>query len=319
MVPETTLRIGTRESELAVWQATLVQQLLAQHNIASELVFIKSEGDKDLITPLYEMGVQGIFTKTLDIALLNNKIDIAVHSMKDVPTQLPMGIVQAAVLQRGNYKDCFVPGQILSLAEGEQADMQGLMQNAVVATSSARRKAQWLSKYPDHTLENIRGNVNTRLQKLAVSNWSGAIFAAAGLERINKRPANAVDLDWMLPAPSQGAIVIAALAVNHVALHAAKLLHNQEAGFCTSIEKGILKRLMGGCSTPLSALALKHGKTVFVQASVLSVNGKKEAKFSGEFAAADVEKIADEVAALLLQRGGDEIITELRNGEKETA
>ena len=102
------IRIGTRESQLAVWQATQVQQLLHQHNFSSELVYIKSEGDIDLQTPLYEMGVQGIFTKSLDIALLNNKIDIAVHSMKDVPTQLAKGIVQAAVLKRASYKDLLV-------------------------------------------------------------------------------------------------------------------------------------------------------------------------------------------------------------------
>src|SRR6187549_177798 len=103
------IRIGTRESQLAVWQATLVQQLLAKNNYQSQLVYIKSEGDIDLQTPLYDMGVQGVFTRSLDIALLNNQIDIAVHSMKDVPTQLPKGIVQAAVLKRGNYKDLFVP------------------------------------------------------------------------------------------------------------------------------------------------------------------------------------------------------------------
>src|SRR6188474_1599153 len=102
------IRIGTRESQLAVWQATQVQQLLLQNNFPSELVYIKSEGDIDLQTPLYEMGVQGIFTRSLDVALLSGKIDIAVHSMKDVPTQLPKGIMQAAVLKRGNYKDLFV-------------------------------------------------------------------------------------------------------------------------------------------------------------------------------------------------------------------
>jgi hydroxymethylbilane synthase len=195
------IRIGTRESQLAVWQATLVQQMLAKVNARSELVYIKSEGDIDLQTPLYEMGVQGIFTRSLDIALLNNRIDLAVHSLKDVPTQLPKGIIHCAVLERASYKDLLVyKGDVPSL----------LTQNAAltIATSSIRRKAQWLNRYPDHNIDNLRGNVNTRLKKLEESDWHGAIFAAAGLERINLRPAQSFELDWMLPAPAQGAIVV---------------------------------------------------------------------------------------------------------------
>src|SRR5689334_15749619 len=151
------IRIGTRESQLAVWQATLVQQLLARNNFQSELVYIKSEGDIDLKTPLYEMGVQGVFTRSLDIALLNDKIDIAVHSMKDVPTALAKGIVQAAILKRASYKDIFV-------YKNEISFLDDLNSTATIATSSIRRKAQWLNRYPNHTIENLRGNVNTRLK-----------------------------------------------------------------------------------------------------------------------------------------------------------
>src|ERR1700761_3495160 len=131
------IRIGTRESQLAVWQAVHVQKLLAENGFESELVHIKSEGDIDLQTPLYEMGVQGIFTRSLDIALLNDTIDIAVHSMKDVPTQLPKGIVQAAVLKRASYKDIFV-------YKGNINFLNDLNSTAIIATSSIRRKAQWL-------------------------------------------------------------------------------------------------------------------------------------------------------------------------------
>src|SRR6201986_601428 len=153
------LRIGTRESPLAVWQAKQVQNHFTSQNIQSELVYIKSEGDKDLITPLYALGVQGIFTKALDIALLNDRIDIAVHSMKDVPTQMARGIVAAAVLPRASYKDILVP------KEGS-AFLEDRNDHAVIATSSIRRKAQWLKRYPNHSLENLRGNVNTRLRKV---------------------------------------------------------------------------------------------------------------------------------------------------------
>lgn len=167
------LRIGTRDSQLAVWQATLVQDLLKEQGFKSELVLVKSEGDLDLVTPLYEIGVQGIFTKTLDAALLNNRIDIAVHSMKDVPTQPAQGIVQAAVLERASYKDLLVP----RVAVTDESTLSAYTH--IIATSSTRRKAQWLNRYPEHIIESLRGNVNTRLRKLAESQWYGAIFAAA--------------------------------------------------------------------------------------------------------------------------------------------
>ena len=195
------IRIGTRESQLAVRQATQVKDLLSQHGFTADLVYIKSEGDIDLKTPLYEMGVQGIFTRSLDIALLNNRIDIAVHSLKDVPTQLPKGIVTAAVLKRASYKDIVVYKGELPAALGEWGNSAG-NSPLTIATSSIRRKAQWLNRYPNDSIENLRGNVNTRLQKLADSHWNGAIFAAAGLERIGLRPAQSIDLNWMLPAPA---------------------------------------------------------------------------------------------------------------------
>src|ERR1700749_1032869 len=167
------IRIGTRESQLAVWQATQVQHLLQQHHFQSELVYIKSEGDIDLHTALYEMGVQGIFTRSLDIALLNNTIDIAVHSMKDVPTQLSRGVMQAAVLKRGPVHDLLV-------YKGDTEFLLHKDSTAQIATSSIRRKAQWLHRYPNHQIHNLRGNVNTRLRKLSEESWQGAIFAQAG-------------------------------------------------------------------------------------------------------------------------------------------
>ncbi|MEO6916443.1 MAG: hydroxymethylbilane synthase, partial [Chitinophagaceae bacterium] len=197
----TVIRIGTRESQLALWQATQVKNLLEQHGHPAQLVAVKSDGDIDLKTPLYEMGVQGIFTRSLDIALIENRIDIAVHSMKDVPTRLPMGIVQASVLKRGPVSDLLV----YRINEDFLTEEEKI---SVIATSSIRRKAQWLNRFPHHQLVNLRGNVNTRLQKLKVSEWDGAIFAQAGLERINVRPENSTVLNWMLPAPAQGAIMI---------------------------------------------------------------------------------------------------------------
>src|SRR5690606_22231986 len=151
----------------------------------TQLVPVKSEGDLVLDKPLYEMGITGIFTKTLDVAMLMGKVDIAVHSMKDVPTQLPAGIVQTAVLERATAQDILVTK--------EQVDFA---QPCTVATGSLRRKAQWLHRYPHHQVVDLRGNVNTRLQKLRESDWEGAIFAKAGLERIDVLPSRYIELNW---------------------------------------------------------------------------------------------------------------------------
>jgi hydroxymethylbilane synthase len=254
------LRIGTRDSQLAVWQATLVQSMLKENGVESELIYIKSEGDIDTVTPLYELGVQGVFTKALDAALLDKRIDIAVHSMKDVPTQLAAGIIQAAVLKRANYKDLFVPRPGTNMSNLFEATNE----HAIVATSSIRRIAQWKHRFPNHEIENLRGNVNTRLQKLKDSNWHGAIFAAAGLERIGLRPDSAIELDWMLPAPAQGAIMVVCREDDNSAFIPLQSFNDLDTMLCTKIERDFLRTLMGGCSTPISAFAeVKNGEVHF--------------------------------------------------------
>jgi hydroxymethylbilane synthase len=293
------IKIGTRDSQLAVWQATLVQKLLQQQGAASELVYIKSEGDMDTVTPLYELGVQGIFTKSLDAALLNKHIDIAVHSLKDVPTKLADGIRQAAVLARASYKDILIYKddlQVVSselgivngqwaMGNGQENDSEIAIRNPPftihhspfrVATSSIRRMAQWLHRYPNHTIENLRGNVNTRLHTLNKQNWNGAIFAAAGLERINLRPENSIDLDWMLPAPAQGAITIVCRNNDKFFLDACNLLNDPGTELCTKIERDFLRALLGGCSTPISALAVIENEVVIFKGNICSPDGKKK-------------------------------------------
>lgn len=162
------IRIGTRDSDLALWQAKTVQSQLEHLGHQTVLVPVKSTGDLLLNQPIYELGITGVFTRTLDIALINEEIDIAVHSLKDVPTALPVGVVQAAVLKRGNIRDTLV------FKTNEEFLAQ---KDAVIATGSLRRQAQWLNRYPTHTTVGIRGNVNTRLEKLEDSEWNGAIFA----------------------------------------------------------------------------------------------------------------------------------------------
>lgn len=261
------IRIGTRESQLALWQARAVQDLLARNGFAAELVLIKSEGDTDLQTPLYAMGVQGVFTRSLDIALLHHNIDIAVHSMKDVPVQLPKGILQAAVLERASHKDLLVYRE-------DKRFLEDVHSTGIIATSSIRRKAQWQNRYPDHRIDNLRGNVNTRLAKLAASNWNGAIFAAAGLERIGLRPENSVELDWMLPAPAQGAIMVVCREDDYTNVDACALFNDAATARCVKIERDFLRTLMGGCSTPISALAEEENGTIHFRGNIVSPDGK---------------------------------------------
>ncbi len=307
------LRIGTRDSQLAVWQATQVQELLQKQNIKSELIFIKSEGDKDTVTPLYALGVQGIFTKTLDAALLNNRIDVAVHSMKDVPTQLAQGVLQAAVLKRGNWKDILVINRQTSNVNDEPFTIHD--SRFTIATSSVRRIAQWLHRYPDHTIENLRGNVNTRLRKLEVSNWNGAIFAAAGLERINLRPDNAIDLNWMLPAPAQGAIMIVCRNDDESTFKVCESFNDEPTALCTKIEKDFLKVLMGGCSTPVAALAKIKDDNIIFQGNILSVDGKEKVEVSKTVLINNAVDLGETAAQELLNNGGRKIAEQIHNAK----
>src|ERR1043165_484915 len=201
MENKNTVRIATRSSPLALWQANSVKHKLEAIGINCELVLIESTGDQQQTQPLYAMGISGIFTKQLDTALLNNQADIAVHSLKDVPTLLAENLFLAAVLERGAHED-------VALVKNESI-LHKAGQPAVIATSSLRRSAQWLAKYPNHKTVPIRGNVQTRLRKFEEANDIDAIiFAKAGLERLGLLPAYAQVLDWMLPAPAQGTIGI---------------------------------------------------------------------------------------------------------------
>ena len=286
-----TIRIGTRDSELALWQAKTVQNQLKTLGYPTEIVSTKSHGDIELSKPLYEMGVTGIFTKALDIALLNSEIDIAVHSMKDVPTALPEGIVVGAVLKRGNPYDVLVYKGDLSFLEAEIA---------TIATSSLRRKAQWLHRYPHHNIENLRGNVNTRLQKLTDNPWNGAIFAAAGLERINKLPKKHLVLDWMLPAPAQGAIVVV-VREDNVALQKKLLpLHDDYTYIATQLERDFLRALEGGCTAPIGAFAEFKDEKLYFKGGLWSEDGKESS-------------VIDEVLTQIDEYTGEKLATMLRS------
>jgi hydroxymethylbilane synthase len=332
-----TIKIGTRESQLAVWQATLVQKLLKQNDVASELVFIKSEGDIDTVTPLYELGVQGIFTKSLDAALLNKRIDIAVHSLKDVPTKLAAGIQLAAILERASYKDVLIykdnPDVVsaeLGLANGRwlTLDGQSVMGDSLlfthhsqmpthhspftIATSSIRRMAQWLNRYPNHLIENLRGNVNTRLSKLKEHNWNGAIFAAAGLERIGLRPQNSLDLDWMLPAPAQGAITIACRQDDAFSFDTCNALNDPNTELCTKVERDFLRALQGGCSTPISALAGIESDAIIFKGNICSPDGRKKIDIEKRIPVSQAIDLGKLAANEIIANNGQEVMETFR-------
>ena len=295
------LRIGTRDSALAMWQAQSVQQLLKAHGIASELHPVKSLGDLNLDKPLYELGVSGIFTKTLDIALLEEKIDLAVHSYKDVPTVLAKGLVPAAVLERGSSTDVLLHKNMDLTTAGLQ-----------IATSSLRRKAQWLAKYPTHKIVDIRGNVHTRMEKLASAPWAGAIFAAAGLERLDILPADAVTLDWMVPAPAQGAMVVVANATHRTLLADLLLLNHAPTALCTQIEREFLNTLEGGCTAPIGALATISQQKLHFRGVLHSLDGTQYLETNTSVPLDQAAAYGRKMAQKILDSGGKELMATIK-------
>lgn len=306
---EKTIRIGTRDSELALWQAHTVQKQLNDLGYKTEIIAVKSQGDILLDKPLYELGITGIFTKTLDIAMINGQVDIAVHSMKDVPTALPIGIVQAAVLERANTLDILVHKGNTNFLETE----------ATIATGSLRRQAMWWNKYPNHKVVDLRGNVNTRMQKLQDNDWNGAVFAAAGLERINLKPQNYINLDWMIPAPAQGAMLVVAMAEDEFTLDALSQLNHIETEICTYIERQFLKTLEGGCTAPIGAIATYNEKadTINFKGVLLSIDGKQKLEIDKNVDISEWKKLGFNAAQEILNNGGTELMVEIKKQLKK--
>lgn len=309
MTSKKTIRIGTRDSELALWQAHTVQKKLNDLGYKTEIIAVKSQGDIILDKPLYELGITGIFTKTLDIAMLQGQVDIAVHSMKDVPTALPIGIVQAAVLERANTLDILV----------HKGNLTFLNEKGTIATGSLRRQAQWLHKYPNHTVVDLRGNVNTRMQKLEDNDWNGAVFAAAGLERINLKPENYINLDWMIPAPAQGAMVVVAMGNDEFALNALAELNHVETEITTYIERQFLKTLEGGCTAPIGALAKFNEKdeTIHFQGVLFSIDGQEKIEIDKIVEVQEWKQLGYHAAQEILNNNGTALMARIKKELKK--
>ena len=300
------VRIGTRKSNLAIWQANQVKNGLEKNGYSSILIPIESTGDKELSKPIYEIGVQGVFTKNLDQALLDKKIDIAVHSLKDVPTLLPKEIEISACLKRGLVNDVLVyHPNFLNWEESNS-----------VGTGSLRRKAQWLRKYPKHIIENLRGNLETRLEKMKKSSWGGAIFAQAGLDRLNLLDEKFLVLDWMIPAPSQGVIGITSLIQNKNISKIVKKINCPKTYLCGSIERNFLRTLEGGCTAPIGANAFIDKEVVYFKYGLFSLDGKKAIIDECKISIDGLNNAGENIAENLLKNGGYNLMREIKSQMK---
>ena len=297
-------RIGTRSSALALWQAHWVQNALSEIGLTSELVPINSSGDTNLVQPLYEMGVVGVFTKELDQALLQKEVDLCVHSMKDVPTQLPAGIVAGFVPERGHAGDVIV---------FQNKDWKRLP-HRTIATSSLRRQSQWLFAYKNDRVVPLRGNIQTRIDKIKANNWDGAIFAQAGLERLFTDRTIYAPIDWMIPAPAQGAILVTTRAEETKLLDNIKPLSHLPTQDCVQAERDFLRALQGGCSAPIGAHASVHNNRILFVGSVTATDGSRHIEIRESYDRQDPD-IGKQAAETLVRNGGKQVLDKLKSND----
>lgn len=302
----TKIRIGTRESKLAIWQANYAKKKLQDLGINCEIIKIRSEGDINQITPLYDFGVSGIFTKSLDQALLNNRIDIAVHSLKDVPINMASGLTIQCVFERADPND-------LVVYKNKSVNLQ---KKLTIATSSIRRKTQWLKKYPRHEIVSLRGNVGTRINKLKNNDWDGAIFAKAGLDRLSIDPEHSELIEWMVPSAAQGVVGVATrsndLGINELL----KSITCEKTYWCVTQERKFLKLMDGGCSVPISAYAFINDDKLHFKVNITSLNSKKSATVFQEHEISD-EYAFEKIYSTLMLEGGKEILNELKKKDEK--
>ena len=299
-----TLRIATRKSPLAIWQAEHVAERLrhAHPDLPVELVGMSTQGDKILDTPLAKIGGKGLFVKELEQGMLEGKADIAVHSMKDVPVELPEGLRLAAILERQDPRDAFVSNRFASLAD--------LPQGAVVGTSSLRRQCQLGEQRPDLRILPLRGNVNTRLRKLDEGQFDAVILAAAGLKRLGfgERISCFLEPEQSLPAIGQGAIGIECRTDDDWVEQLLRPLHDSDTALCVEAERAMNNRLMGGCQVPIAGYAVQNHGRIHMQGLVGEPDGSRiiRAEISGP--AEDAGALGAALAEDLLGQGADHIL-----------
>ena len=303
------IRIGTRASELALRQARLVENALLARGIRSELVTFKTTGDKKMDQPLTEIGAKGLFTRELEVALSKKKIDCAVHSLKDLPTESPEGLEIAAQLEREDPRDVLVVNRLTG-AE----NLEDLPAGSRVGTSSLRRRAQLMAKRPDLEVVELRGNVPTRLSKVEAGNVHAAILAAAGLIRLDVRQRIAMFFeppDW-LPAAGQGTIAIQARSNDDRMRELLSPLDHEPTSIATRAERAFLAALDGGCQVPIGALVSEAGGRPTLYGMLADVSGRHIVRGSRVLDAGSPESTGEALAAEIRSRGGSSLLVELR-------
>jgi len=296
------IRIGTRNSPLAMWQAKEVEQKLQNLGYETVLVPVLSSGDKNLNQPLYSLGITGVFTKDLDIALLNNEIDIAVHSLKDVPTILPQNIEVSAVLERDFPQDVLV-----RKSSSKNKDLAELK----IATSSLRRRAFWSEKFPNTQFSDIRGNVQTRLKKLEEGDFDATLFSLAGIKRMEMELEYEM-LDFMISAPSQGVVAISSRVDDVETKAILQKINHKTTQICVEIERNFLRTLEGGCTAPIGAIAVFEENKIKFSGRLNSLDGSKTINVVEEFEYDESENYGKKFAEFVLENGGKEMMEEIK-------
>ena len=300
--------IGSRGSELALWQSNFVKKELVKQNrnLSVEIKIIKTKGDKILDVALSKIGDKSLFTKELEVQLLNKKIDLAVHSLKDLQTQLPDGLKLSAVPKRHPVEDVLV-------ARKKGTTIHSLKENGIVATGSLRRRSQLLHIRPDLTISELRGNVPSRIKKFLDSDWDGIILARAGVERLNlkKYISSYIDKEDILPAVGQGALGIEIHTDNKVADEILRSIHHEETYKAVLAERAFLRRLEGGCQVPIGAFAEVTSNGLYIDGIVGSIDGTLTFRKKVRGSSKEPEKAGRKLANDLLKAGAREILDEI--------
>ena len=298
------IKIGTRNSPLAMWQAREVARNLQNLNYTTDIVPVLATGDKNLNQPLYKLGITGIFTKDLDMALLNNEVDIAVHSLKDIPTELPENIEIIAVLERDYPQDVLV----------RKKDAQNLeLHDLKIATSSLRRRAFWCKEFPDTQFSDIRGNVQTRLNKLEENDFDATMFSLAAIERMGL-DVHYEHLPIMISAPAQGVVAICGRSDNAEMKKVFSDINHKPTQICVEIERNFLNTLEGGCTAPIGAFAeINERNEVRFIGRLCSLDGKNCIETDEIFEWNEHENFGKTLAQKVLENGGRKLMHQIKS------
>jgi hydroxymethylbilane synthase len=310
-----TLKLGTRGSQLALYQATTTASLLNTHaGIDCEIVVIKTSGDRLADAPLSEIGGKRLFVKEIEDSLLAGEIDLAVHSSKDLPAILPLGLSIGAVLSREDPRDAVVlPGDRTASRLDEVTALLGPAPR--IGTSSVRRIAQLLRLFPGARFEPIRGNLDTRLRKLDSGDYDALVLAAAGLRRLQHahRISTALPPDTCVPAPGQGIIAVEIRDDDARAREWVKTINDSTTGVALAAERAVVTRLGGGCQMPIGAYGRVDGETIELAAIVSALDGSREIRANAAGSIREPEAVGIQVADALLARGADTILADAQH------